>query len=64
MGMESIILDTEKKFNKVIYFDGIAPQQGRNRTGFLVAYQWWRGVACPPSGLNWGTIAAPMAHLP
>ena len=30
----------------------------------LVVYHWLRGLACPPSVLNWRTMAAPMVQLP
>ena len=36
MRMDSIILDTEKKYI-VIYFDGIAPQQGRKGFWLLIS---------------------------
>ena len=30
----------------------------------MVAYNWWRGVACPPCRLIRGTMAAPLGQLP
>ena len=63
MNMEPNIVDTEEK-SKGTQFDRVVPQQGREGRGILVAYQRWRGLACPPSRLKWGTMAAPIVQLP
>ena len=42
----------------------VAPQKRTENSGVLADYHWWRGVACRPSCLNRGTMAAPMVQLP
>ena len=43
----------------------IATLEGREGGGLLIGNQQWGGlyIACPPSGLWWGTMAAPMVQL-
>ena len=42
----------------------IANWEGREGGGLLIGNQQWGGLACPPSGLWWETMAAPMVQLP